>query len=229
MNYAQRLRQAAAETGTRYSNLTGEPAVAATQNLSQINRTYRVTVVNASNADLTYMIGGFNRYGDGNSAGSDTGVTVTTNMPGGTHGEMKREMQNSATTLAACRMRVTDAGQFVNSITYTVIVGSTTVTNNVEPLNAQSPTYNQSLIIDLNDFAGMEWNGSTQISGTIEGGVTINYVFNIGTRIDMGNAAFGQNVVKSTALPPPINTNLVPTMVTAMPAGVAGLKGGAVQ
>ena len=226
MNYAQRLKQAAANTGNRYSNLTGEPAVAATSNLSQINRTYRVTVVNASNADLTYMIGGFNRYGDGNSAGSDTGVTVTTNMPGGTHGEMKREMQNSATTLAAARMRVTDAGQFLNSITYTVIQGSSEIINRLEPLNAQSPTYNQSLIIDLNDFAGMEWNATTQISGTIEGGVTINFVFNLGSRVDMGNAAYGQNVVKTTALPPPINTNLVPTMVATMPAQVIGSKGG---
>ena len=202
-----------ANTAGVYSNLTADQnSVSQPSNkLSQMNRTYRVTVVNSTNVAATYIIGGFNRNGDGNAAGSDTGIAITTNCPGGTHGALKREMQNMPSTFAAGRMRVTDTTTFNTSITYQVDRGSQTITNTIEPINSQSPNYNQNNIIDLYEFAGMEWNGTTQISGSCPASATIVYSFNIGTLTDVANAAYGENVVKSTALTPPIQANIAPT------------------
>lgn len=198
-----------------------------TDRLKQINRTYKVKVVNGTNAAATYVIGGYNSYGDGNAAGSDTGITITTNVTSqGTHGALKREMASFFTTLAAARASVTDSAQFQNSITYKVERGSMIISETVEPLNSQSPLYNQGTIIDLYEFAGMEWNASTLITGTLNTGVTITFVFNIQALIDLSNAAYNQSVVKSTALPPPIQANTAVSAAVVLPSGVGAVSAG---
>lgn len=227
MSYLQRLKQAQANTGSRFSNLTGEPVAQPTDRLKQINRTYKVKVVNGTNAAATYVVGGYNTFGDGNTAGSDTGITITTNVTSqGTHGALKREMNNMPSTLAAARASVTDSAQFQNSITYKVERGSMVLSETVEPLNSQSPLYNQATIIDLYEFAGMEWNGTTQVTGSLNTGVTITFVFNIQALIDLSNAAYSQSVVKSTSLPPPIQANTAVSAAVVLPAGAGAMASG---
>lgn len=226
MSYLQRLKQAQANTGSRYSNLSGEPVAMPSASLKQINRTYKAKVVNGTNAAATYVVGGYNAYGDGNTAGSDTGITITTNVTGqGTHGALKREMNNMPSTLAACRISVTDSAQFQNSITYTVERGSSTISEVVEPLNSQAPTYNINTIIDIYEFAGMEWNGTTLVTGSLNSGVTLTFVFNIQAIVDMGNAAYGASVVKTTPLPPPIATNVAVNQAVLLPQGAVSAPG----
>lgn len=229
-SYYQKLKMASANTGGKYSNLTGtptNPVVAPTNTLSQLNRTYVVTIVNATTASATYVVGGYNYYGDTNTAGSGTGVTVTTNVLDGTHGALKREMNNFPSTISAVRMTTTSTTNFNNSITYQFNRGSRIVSDQVNPINAQAPTYNQSTIVDLYEFAGVDWNATTLLTGSIASGSTITFAINIGTIISVSNAAQGQNVVKTAIYAPPIQANISPVTLAITNGGTGMVGGGA--
>ena len=228
MNYYQKIKNAAANTGKLYSNVSGDPQAPASATLPQINRTYRVFITNSTNIAATYLVGGYNLLGDGNLTGNDSGISITTNVGtgltgGGTHGALKREMQNHPSTLVMCRYITSSATNYANTISYQVMRGSTAVLNSVEPANSQSPLNNQSTIIDITDFNGMEWNGTTQVTGSMVANSTITFVFNIGSIVDLANSAYGTNVVKTTPLPAPaMSNNLASLGIIPAKLGVSG-------
>jgi hypothetical protein len=211
-----------ARSASRFSNFGGN-GMAPANRLQQLNRTFTVLITNATNADATYVVFGNNIYGDAASAGSSTGVTVT--ISESSHAQVKRETANSPVQLVMAKYKTSDADNLSNTITYyekdsTGKVQSIPVT----PLNYQEPENNQSLLVRINDFEGMDIYGGSYLTGTIKTNTTITLILSVGTKVDLRNAASDDSVIVTTSRPAPNGQAPLQLQVSApvaMPAAVA--------
>lgn len=213
-NFKQRINAATA----RFSNFGGN-GMASVNRLQQLNRTLTVLITNATNVNATYVVFGNNVYGDAASAGSDTGVTVT--IAESSHAQVKRETANSPAQLVMAKYKTSDADNLSNIINYYVkdATGKTTSIP-ATPLNYQEPENNQSLLVRIPDFDGMDIYGASYLTGTIKAGTTITLILSIGTKVDLVNAASDDSVIVTTSKPAPTGTLPLQLQVSA-PAALA--------
>jgi hypothetical protein len=190
-----------ARSASRFSNFGGN-GMAPANRLQQLNRTFTVLITNATNANATYVVFGNNIYGDAASAGSDTGVTVT--ISESSHAQVKRETANSPAQLVMAKYKTSDADNLSNTISY-IEKDSTGKFQSipVTPLNYQEPENNQSLLVRIPDFEGMDIYGGSYLTGTIKTGTTITLILSVGTKVDLRNAASDDSVIVTTSKPAP--------------------------
>lgn len=213
-NFKQRIAAAT----SRFSNFGGN-GMAPVNRLQQLNRTLTVLITNATNANATYVVFGNNVYGDAASAGSDTGVTVT--IAESSHAQVKRETANSPAQLVMAKYKTSNADNLSNIINYYVkdATGKTTSIP-ATPLNYQEPENNQSLLVRIPDFDGMDIYGASYLTGTIKAGTTITLILSIGTKVDLVNAASDDSVIVTTSKPAPTGALPLQLQVSA-PAALA--------
>ena len=213
----------------RFSNFGGG-AMGPANRLNQLNRTLTVKITNATNVDATYVVFGNNQYGDAASAGSDTGVTVT--IAESSHAQVKRETANSPAQLVMAKYKTSDTDNLSNIIYY-VEKDSTGRLQQIPatPLNYQEPENNQSLLVRIPDFDGMNIYGASYLTGTIKAATSITLILSIGTKVDLVNAASDDSVIVTTQKPAPTGTlplqlqvSNVPAVATATPMPTAAPK-----
>lgn len=207
------FRTKVARSASRFSNFGGS-GMAPANRLQQLNRTFTVLITNATNATAAYVVFGNNIYGDAAAAGSDTGITVT--ISESSHAQVKRETANSPVQLVMAKYKTSDADNLSNTITYyekdsTGKVQSIPVT----PLNYQEPENNQSLLVRIPDFEGMDIYGGSYLTGNIKAATTITLILSVGTKVDLRNAASDDSVVVTTNRPAPNGTAPLQLQVSA--------------
>jgi len=206
LNYMQQIERSA-EANRSFSNFSGSVAAGTPGVINPLNRTLTVVITNATNAAATWVFGGYDVYGDGASAGSDTGVTVT--VQESSHAQVKRDSGSTPFYITGCKVSVTDALQF-NNIWYKNFQSSTGKFERyvIQPNNWRNPANNQAnlLIADPSQFA-LTLDGMTFLSGTINSGVTMTISMTLGARTDFGAVLEGKSPVSISPQPFPYAQN----------------------
>lgn len=209
----ERIKNAA----SRFSNFNGDsaPAVMPSRTkLSQLSRTLTVNIVNASPSDSTYVVFGYNIYGDGASAGSGNGVTVTITQS--SHAQVKRSLDSAPVILSGAKYLTTTSLNYANDITYARQPFTGGITSEVaSPLNYFEPENQQSLLIRIPDFDGVTLDGDTYFSGTISANSTITMTLTIGAKVNLTHATEDNSVVVATTQSNPSGTKPLQMVVAA--------------
>lgn len=207
------------KTTAQFSNYSGESALPAPAGkLSQFNRTVTLKVVNATNADATYVLFGYNQYGDAQNAGSDTGVTITSSQS--SHAWLKRESNTNGYVLLSCKLRTTDEDQFSEDIEFSLKDATGLVhTETITPDQYNEPENNQTKFLRIDDFNGMTIDGHCSITGTVLEGVTLTFIITIQSKVRLVDAAKDESVVRSTNQPAP--NGAAPVRIEAVPGRMA--------
>ena len=208
--------------GASYQNYNGNgvtPAAASAtpqKRISSFNRTYVIQIVNATDADATYVVLGYNENGDGAAAGSGAGVTILVKTS--THSQLKRETQTNGLSIIAWKYRVTAAAQISEPITlrYNNSAGRT-LEDTIFPDTYAEPGNFQADFLRIDDVY-QTVDGFTSFTGTIQTGVTMTWILTIGSRTRLSNADEGVSVVEENMDPAPIGTSPVEVRAESRPA-----------
>jgi len=207
-SYLQRLEQG---YGNRYSNINGNANMGvgpqpcpSTPGLAPLDRTIVLIAVNATDAAATAIIFGFDRQGDGTSAGSGTGITISSSGAAGPS-EIKRQMQHSPFQLLSLKLRTTAVAQFDNVITYQARTYSGAVQEfEVTPTDYAEQSDNTTTIVRIPLIKGLLLDGATQFSVSINTGVTLTFIFTVGARFEAQRALQNGYVVQRNDMPAPV-------------------------
>lgn len=226
-NYKNDYMSKVGRTASHFSNFNGSDAVLPSGNtLNQLNRTYTVKIQNATNATASFVVFGYNENGDGAAAGSDAGINIT--IAQSSHAQVKRDTASNPVVLVMAKYSTTDAANFNNDITYRR-KDSTGALNTipVTPLNYQEPQNNISTLLVIPDFNGVLIDGPASFTGSINASTTITLVLTIKSKVNIGNAAYDENVQITTnqAAPSgnvPVVMNIVQQPNTTIPTQIGG-------
>lgn len=221
LNYMQKI-EAKAEAQSRFSNFAGE--VSAPGMINPLNRTLTVVIANATNAAGVWVFGGYDVFGDGASAGSDTGITVT--VKESSHAQVKRDSGKAPFYLTGAKVSVTDVLQFNNLITMAEQSSTGKIQSyKIQPQNFASPQNFQStlLVFEPGSFS-FTLNGMTYLTGDINAGVTMTMTLTLGARTDISEVFKGQSAVSVSTNNYPYGN--APIIIQAPPAsGSPGVSG----
>ena len=196
----------------RYTGNAGAPVL-----MNPLNVTLTCQIVNATNANSTYAIFGWSRYGE--AEGNGAGVTITFPDYAGGHAGVKRDLSGSPFYITGAKMLVDDVDQFAQSIT----VNQASITGSgrywtVQPQNWNSPANNNTLLLVAPpETFSMPMDTTMWLSGTIIEGATITFTFTLGARSNLSNVFKNEN-------PFAVNMNSFPygTPITTIQAPVPG-------